>query len=357
MRSASFEGHARCKTSHAEEGHSMEEVHEEGELRCALPIPIRTSLLATTAAGNVHGTHQLQGFASVTGLQFDAVHPTYHPAMSTECAWRGVHCMQPFEDGGRVRQRGDAAAPSLSDVSARLTLAQWHSLAQSTRQSTRLRVDPTTPRLRNPLRSQELTLWLGCCSRREQKLTEFKQLLKMHQEMGGESCPPSPALMDSYHGVLSSPPAAVAAAQRGGGETYGRARPATSRPATARQSTTPISASRPRHSTAHTAPTSSTISYSDRTVKNSTKRSQWTPDRSHRGRTPPSASSQESHRPGSAAGGSLQEAERQQVFDRLYASAPHSTTYVHPCLMVSLRLHFWFSHCVHAHSRRTMCVK
>jgi len=153
----------------------------------------------------------------------------------------------------------------------------------------------------------------------------------MHHEMGGESSPPSPALMDSFHGVFSSPPAATAAAQRGGGETYRRVRPTTSRPATARQSTTPTSASRRRHTTTHTTPTSSTISYSARTVKHSTNRSQWTPDRSHRGRTPPSASSHESHRPRSAAGRTLQEAERQQVFDRLYATAPHSTTYVPLC--------------------------
>jgi hypothetical protein len=58
---------------------------------------------------------------------------------------------------------------------------------------------------------------------REQKLTEFKELLKMHKEMGGESSPPSPALMDSFHGVCSSLPAAAAATQRGGGETYRRA--------------------------------------------------------------------------------------------------------------------------------------
>jgi hypothetical protein len=167
----------------------------------------------------------------------------------------------------------------------------------------------------------------------------------MHNEMGGESSPPSSALMDSFHGVCSSPPAAAAsAAQRGGGETYRRARPATSRPATARPNTSPTSASCRRHNTAHTTSTASTISYTDRTVNKSTNRSQWTPNRSHHGRTPPSATSQESHRPRLAAGGTLQEAERQQVFDRLYATAPHSNTYVPLCLIVSLRLHICFSH-------------
>jgi hypothetical protein len=66
---------------------------------------------------------------------------------------------------------------------------------------------------------------LSC--RREQKLTEFKELLKMHHEMGGDASPPSPAFVQVFQRVFSPPAAAAAAAatpatRRGGGETYRR---------------------------------------------------------------------------------------------------------------------------------------